>query len=163
MITLSPGEVRFDNDVVAGLFSAPGTFGNLLIRIPESAPVIARVISFDTARAGSGAPIAPMTNDQAASAEGPLRRLLVPGSPDALPRRFNIDIVNVGEGTAEVEVRAIGSGGQMLGHHDVRVSVDGRRFLASVVDTRIAIPGRYGRAADRWLALAFTGPGAARK
>ena len=115
VITLGPGEVRFDQDVVAGLFSAPGTFGNLLIRIPESAPVIARVISFDAARAGSGAPIAPMTAGQAATADGPHRRLLVPGSPAAAARRFNIDIVNIGDGPAEVEVKVIGSGGQMLG------------------------------------------------
>lgn len=115
VINLAPKEIRFDRDVVATIFNAPGTFGNLLMRSPESAPVIARVMSFDTARAGAGVPISPLTIDQAASPEGPARRLLVPGSPDGATRRLNLDIVNVGDGVAEIEVAVLGSGGQQSG------------------------------------------------
>jgi 4'-phosphopantetheinyl transferase EntD len=49
------------------------------------------------------------------------------------------------------------AGGGMLGHHDVRVALDGRAFVASVVGTDVTISGAYGRAGDRWVALAIAG------
>ena len=49
------------------------------------------------------------------------------------------------------------AGGRMLDHHDVRVDVDDRSFVAAVVDSAVTIPGSFARAADRWVALAFIG------
>jgi 4'-phosphopantetheinyl transferase EntD len=47
------------------------------------------------------------------------------------------------------------AGGGMLGHHDVRVALDGRAFVASFIGTCVTISGAFGRAADRWVALAI--------
>ncbi len=45
-------------------------------------------------------------------------------------------------------------GGRFLEHHDVRVDVDGQAFTATVHPDRVAIRGRWGAVAGRWLALA---------
>jgi 4'-phosphopantetheinyl transferase EntD len=44
-------------------------------------------------------------------------------------------------------------GGRMLEHHDVRLSVVERHFVAEVVADGMTLRGRWGRTADRWLAL----------
>lgn len=45
------------------------------------------------------------------------------------------------------------TGGRILDHHEVRVSVDGHHFSADVVTDGVVLTGRYANAAQRWLAL----------
>lgn len=44
-------------------------------------------------------------------------------------------------------------GGRLLAHHDIRITLAGRRFAAEVAGDGIVLPGQFASAADRWLAL----------
>jgi 4'-phosphopantetheinyl transferase EntD len=48
-------------------------------------------------------------------------------------------------------------GGELLEHHDVQLDVGEGCFTATVLRSGLEIGGRFGRAGDRWLALAAVG------
>ncbi len=121
-IKLAPRASLQSGDVVASLLQRPESFGSLIVTIPESAAVIARIMTYDASRNSSGLPEAPLTIGQSAGPERPMKALAIPGQPSRSPRRVHIDAANVGQSPAEIEITASGPDGSRAGN-SIRIEV----------------------------------------
>jgi hypothetical protein len=139
-ITLAPRASLQSEDVVAFLLQRPETFGSLIVTIPEGAAVIARIMTYDASKNVHGQPEAPLTIEQSAGPERPMRALAIPGQPSDSPRRVHIDAANVGQGPAEIEITASGPDGSHAGR-SIRTEIpEQTSFRLMDAETQLELP-----------------------
>ncbi|MEO8218992.1 MAG: hypothetical protein ABI718_18100, partial [Acidobacteriota bacterium] len=112
---LGAGASAMFSNVVASVMESPGTRGSLMIEFPRGHAPLAHVSTWDVKRGGKASLESPMTAADAASADGPLKRLIVVGVSGGETKRVTLGVVSLGNEPAAFRVVARNASGDVTG------------------------------------------------
>ncbi len=143
-ISLRPGQLIHEPDVVADFFVAPSTQGAIWIHARADQVPVARLLTRDVNHPGTEAFQSPYTRSDAATAG---EELLVLGVSSGKNRRVNLGLVNFGQKNAQVTIelrdpvgRTVGQPiEQLIEEGSSWVLVDAARQIGAQIDTSMSL------------------------